>query len=92
MSWEKLTREGFVFIDDNSRAFWICLMYNKHPMLCYWHEGQKSWVTLREPQMQEMMLASDKRLSPELAQLYHDIHNKNQGGGAPPFKPKEDKQ
>ena len=48
MDWEKLTREGFVSIDDAGRPYWYCLYFDKTPMIMYWHEGQKSWVTLRQ--------------------------------------------
>jgi hypothetical protein len=86
-----LDRKGFVFLDDYSRPFWICMMHDKYPMICYWVDGTKTWVTLRAPSTSEIMLANEKALSNEFAQLYHDEHNKTFPGGAPPFKSKEDK-
>ena len=68
-----LDEKGFVFIDGNNKPFW-CRMYGGSPWYMYWHEGQKSWVTLREVNGSEVMVAHESAISNEQAEIYHKQH------------------
>lgn len=72
---ETLDEKGFVFIDDKNMPYWVAIRYNK-PMLAYWHKGQNSWVNLRPINQTEIWIASEKKLSENLANMYHDLHEK----------------
>ena len=41
-----MNRNGLVFLDALSRPYYSTII-GTEPWLCYWHEYQKSWVTLR---------------------------------------------
>lgn len=68
-----LDEKGFVFLDSASRPYWCC-MYHGEPWFMYWHECQKSWVTLRKCSGSEVMLANQKALPEDQANLYHKLH------------------
>jgi hypothetical protein len=71
---DKLDEKGFVFIDDNSRPFWCC-MYFGNPMYMYWHEAQKSWVTLRVINQVDIWRAYEKKIPDDQAEIYHKQHS-----------------
>ena len=71
---ETLDEKGFVFLDGNNRPYW-CRMYGGNPWYMYWHEGQKSWVTLRRVNGSEVMIAHVKALPEYMAEIYHKQHN-----------------
>lgn len=75
MALEQLDEKGFVFIDGNSRPYW-CRMYYNEPWFMYWHEGNKSWVTLRKVTQTEVWQANEMAISDELAEIYHEQHRK----------------
>ena len=68
----ELDEKGFVFIVNN-RPYW-CRMYGGNPWFMYWHDGQKSWVTLRRVNQTEIWMANENAISEDLAQIYHDMH------------------
>ncbi len=70
---EKLDEKGFVFIDDNNKPYW-CRMWGDEPWFMYWHEGQKSWVSLRKVSQQEIWFAHALKIPDDQAQVYHDQH------------------
>ncbi len=70
-----LNEKGFVFIDKNNRPYWCCI-YHEIPMFMYWHEGQKSWVTLREVNQTEIWQANEMKIPSWQAEIYHEQHNK----------------
>lgn len=69
---QKLDEDGFVFIDGNNRPYW-CRMYGDKPWWMYWHEGQKSWVTLRQVNQTEVWSANEMAISDEQAEQYHKL-------------------
>ncbi len=70
---EILDKKGFVFLDGNNRPYW-CRMYGDDPWFMYWNEGQKSWVTYRQVNGSEVMIAHENALSEEIAEIYHKQH------------------
>jgi hypothetical protein len=52
MALEKLDEKGFVFLDDNKRLY-RCAMWGGQPWLFYWHDHQKTWVSLRQVSQME---------------------------------------
>jgi hypothetical protein len=80
MTLEQLDEKGFVFIDENNRPFW-CRMYGGRPWFMRWHEGQKSWVTLKPVNQMDVWMAHEKKISDEQAELYHKKHEEFIGMG-----------
>ena len=66
--------DPFVFIDDNSRPY-KAMRWGGEWWLFYWHEGQKSWVSLRKASGDELRILRDRALKPERAKLYDDAHD-----------------
>ncbi len=71
-----LDENGFVFIDAKDMPYWIAMRYGK-PMMAYWHEGQKSWVNLRQVTQTEIWQMNENAISDELAEIYHTQHRKS---------------
>jgi len=69
-----LDEEGFVFLDQNSKPYLI-RMWGENPWLFYWHVDS-SWVSLRQTNQMEIFLASESKVSEEVAKVYHDMHAK----------------
>lgn len=69
----ELNEKGFVFIDENKRPYW-CRIYSGAPWFMYWHEAQKSWVTLREVSQTEVWQANKMAIPEEQAETYHKRH------------------
>lgn len=67
-----LDERGFVFIDENSRPFWVCL-YEETPFMFYWHPDGK-WVTYRQVSQGDVWQFSHKKLTNDQADLYHQHH------------------
>lgn len=74
-----LDEKGFVFIDGHSRPYWVAMRYGK-AMIAYWHEGQKSWVNLREATQIEVWKMEQHKISDEHAEIYHKQHKDFVGG------------
>lgn len=74
-----LDEKGFVFIDGHSRPYWVAMRYGK-PMIAYWHEGQKSWVNLREASQTDIWQMNNLAISDEYAEIYHKQHRAFVGG------------
>jgi hypothetical protein len=70
-----LDEKGFVFIDDLNRPYWVAMWCDK-AMIFYWHEAQKSWVTLREATQIDVWEMEQKKISEEYAEIYHKQHRK----------------
>ena len=73
---KKLNEKGFVFIDKNDRPYW-CRIYGEKPWFMYWHDGQSSWVTLREVNQMDIFIAYESKISNAQAEIYHNEHEKN---------------
>jgi hypothetical protein len=71
---EMLDENGFIFLDDASRPYW-CRMWHGRPWLMYWHEAQRSFVTLREVNQMDIW-SFPHNLSERNQQLYRDQHDK----------------
>lgn len=76
---ETLDEKGFVFIDHKNRPYW-CRMYFDEPWIMYWHEGQKSWVTLRTVTQSEIWKFNSMAISDEQTEIYHNQHQKYLNG------------
>ena len=87
-----LDEKGFVFIANNqgvTLAYW-CRIWNDEPWFFYWNEGSKGWVSLRRVNQSDIWFANNQSIPEEQAKIYHDLHNKNFGGGAPIIELKEE--
>lgn len=71
---EKLDEKGFVFIDNNNRPYW-CRLYYGSPWFMYWHDAQKSWVTLKKVTELDVAFANGHKISEEMAEHYHKLHS-----------------
>jgi hypothetical protein len=73
----------FVFLDRDSRPF-KAMRWGGEWWLFYWHEGQKSWVSLRPVGGDELRKCRPHALPPEQAKLYDDLHAQfeRKNGGA----------
>lgn len=65
----KLDEKGFVFIDSTNKPFKICLI-SKSPWLFYWHNYNKTWVSLRPVNQTEIFQFSKHKISLEQQNLY----------------------
>lgn len=70
---EQLTEKGFVFIDERHKANW-CRMVEDEPWLFYWHEGNKTWVTLRKVTQMDVWRFYEKDIGETEAKIYHDTN------------------
>ena len=71
-----LDEKGFVFIGSDGKPYW-CRIYGEVPWFMYWHESQKSWVTLQQVNTAQIMFAYENKLSDKDAQIYHELHDKS---------------
>lgn len=69
-----LSEKGFVFLDDKRRPY-LCSLWGGKPWLFYWHEHQKSWVSLREVTFDEVR-ALPNNLTEAGQKFYNDLHDK----------------
>jgi hypothetical protein len=70
--------EPFVFLDQNHRPF-KAMMWGDEWWLFYWHDAQKSWVSLRKASGPELYQMRKLELPKDQAKLYDDLHAKSQG-------------
>lgn len=70
---EQLDEKGFVFLDDNTKPFWI-RMWGGEPWCFRWNPDNK-WVSQRRVNQMEIWLANEKRIPDEAAELYHKLNN-----------------
>jgi len=71
---EKLDEKGFVFM-FYAKATWCCIREGS-PWFMYWHNAQKSWVTLYRVNEAEISMARETKISYDMAELYHQLHAK----------------
>ena len=77
---KKLDEKGFVFIDDDSKPFWI-RMYFGIPKIMYWNQGQQSWVVLRDATQGDIRHGESRKIPDDQAELYHQMHSRFIGAG-----------
>ena len=70
---KELDENGFVFLDDNNRPYWIAMRYGE-PIIAYWHEGNKSWVNLRKATQSDIWMGNKRALPDDQAEIYHKQH------------------
>lgn len=74
--------EPFTFIDSMDRPF-KAQRWGDQWWLFYWHEGQKSWVSLRPADGKELYQMRKLALPDDQAKLYDDLHAKFEKGQKP---------
>lgn len=66
--------EPFTFLDVVQHRPFKATQWGGEWWLFYWHEGQKSWVSLRKADSDELEWLRPLALPPEQAKLYDDFH------------------
>lgn len=66
-----LDEKGFIFI-SNDRAYQVRMIGNE-PWLCYWHEYNKCFVTLRPTNQSEIWSFEQCKISDEQAKIYYQL-------------------
>ena len=66
-----LDEKGFIFI-SSFRAYQV-RMFNGQPWLCYWHEYNKCFVTLRPINQSEIWSFEQCKLSDDRAEFYYRL-------------------
>lgn len=74
MNTDAISKEPFVFIDGTGKPFKVAL-WGVEWWMFYWHEGQKSWVSLRKITEEYVREFRPRALKPEHAKLYDDLHD-----------------
>ncbi len=71
--------EPFVFPGVVEHRPFKAMRWGGEWWLFYWHEHQKSWVSLRQVSDDDLKLLRTLALPPEQAKLYDDLHDKFAG-------------
>lgn len=69
----QLTEKGFVFIGSDHKPY-LCCMYGGEPWFMWWHEYDKTWITLRRVNQTEIFFAHENAMAPEHQDMYHELH------------------
>lgn len=75
MAVEKLDEKGFIFLDEADKPY-LCRMIEDAPWLCYWHEGNKCFVTLREVNQTDIW-NFPKNLTEQEQNIYREVDAEN---------------
>lgn len=67
--------EPFVFLDVVAKRPYKAMRWCGEWWLFYWHEYQKSWVSLRPVSGDELRGLRPLALPPEQAKMYDDLHD-----------------
>lgn len=66
--------EPFVFLDVVAKRPYKAMRWGGEWWLFYWHEYQKSWVSLRPVSGEELRGLRPLAMPPDQAKLYDDLH------------------